>query len=617
MSVLAGEFHFLRPAWLLGLALLPLIHLAWVRLHAAREPWARTVDPHLLAALRVDGAHAAGPWPRRLALTAAAIALVALAGPAWQRLPEPLLRAESALVVAIDLSERMAAADLAPNRIARLKFKVADLLAARMDGQTALLAFAGDAFTVAPLTDDAATLSALLAALDTDTLPEPGQRVDRAIRRAQRLLADAGFAGGDLLVATDRAGAADIAAARTARAAGLRISVLGVGTPAGAPIPERGGGFREDAGQLAMAVRDDASLRALAEAGGGRYAPLSATGEDLALLALGDAAGAAGARLREDERRQAQYRDEGVWLLLLLLPLAALGFRRGWLACLLPLVLLAPAEPARALDLEHWFKRAEQRAWQALAEGDASKARSLAETPALRGAAAFREGDFAAAAADFAADDSASGHYNRGNALARAGDLEAALAAYDEALRRNPAMEDATANRAIVEEALRQTPPASAESPSGQQGEGEPPPSERQPQASEQSGGQEAEQPGQRQDGSDAPDEARQGGADGDQQPQSSGDEPADAAAPPTNRDAEAFSEQMQRALAEQGDAQADAAEGQPAPSAEAIEAEERAQSVEQWLRRVPDDPGGLLRRKFALEQRRRQAEGSGDGDAD
>lgn len=619
MNALLAEFHFLRPAWLFGLPLLPLLHLAWSRLRAANEPWARVVDPHLLAALRTGGEGAIDPWPRRLVLGAAALALLALAGPAWQRLPEPLLRAESALVVAIDLSERMAAADLAPSRVARAKFRIADLLAARRDGQTALVAFAGDAFTVAPLTEDTATLASLLSALDTDTLPEPGQRADRAIRRAQRLLADAGFAEGDLLLVTDRASDVDVDAARAARSAGLRVSVLGVGTAAGAPIPQRGGGFlREPGGQLAMAALEDARLLALARAGGGRYAALSADGRDLAALGLTDAAASGDARLREDERRRPQYRDEGIWLLLLLLPLAALGFRRGWLACLLPVLLLSPTGPAQALDLSAWFKRPDQRAWEALAAGDAAAARELAEAPALRGAAAFRAGDFSAAAEAFSADDSASGHYNRGNALARAGRLEDALAAYDQALAREPDMEDARANRAMVEEALRQAAQQSP-SPSSQSSEGgEKSPSEPQPgEASPSEQPQQEDGEGQPQDADRPPGEDRDQGAEGGQRQPSSDGSDVETSSSKDGTQAEAFAEQMRRALAEQGQEGDDSEPRQPALMPEDIEAQERGQAIEQMLRRVPDDPGGLLRRKFALEHRRRQLEAREDDDVE
>jgi len=606
MSLLPAEFHFLRPLWLLLLLGLPLLALLWRRLQAARDPWSAVVDPHLLAALREPGDIRADPWPLLLAMLVTAIAALALAGPAWQREAQPLVRVESALIIGLDMSDRMRAADVPPSRLARARFKLADLLRERQDGQTALIAYAGDAFVVAPLTDDAETLQSLIAALDHDTLPEPGQRADRAIRLALALLKDAGFAGGDLLLLTDRAEPRDAAAAREASASGLRVSVLGVGTTEGAPIALRGGGFlRDQSGTMLLPALDAASLQALAQAGGGGYQRLATGNEDLGALGVFDPA-ASSAELREDEAVSAQYRDAGPWLLLVLLPLAALCFRRGWLLCL-PLLLVAPP-PAQALDFEALWRRPDQRAWRALEQEQAAQARALARDPALRGSAAYREGDFAAAAADFAVGDSADAHYNRGNALAMSGKLEEALQAYDEALRRAPGMEDALANRQAVEDALRQSPPQDRQSPSGDQGD----PEQAQPQQGERASPDAQEGEGEPQtsdaqggDEGQPPSEEQPGSGDGEYAPQ---EDPAGG----DQREAQeqAFADAMAEALAGQDDAQ----EAQvQAPSPEEIQAQEQQQAIEQLLRRVPDDPGGLLRRKFAIEHRKRQLEAKGD----
>lgn len=606
MSLLPDEFHFLRPLWLLLLLGLPVLALIWRRLQAARDPWSAVVDPHLLAALREPGDIRADPWPLLLAMLVTAIAALALAGPAWQREAQPLVRVESALIIGLDMSDRMRAADVPPSRLARARFKLADLLRERQDGQTALIAYAGDAFVVAPLTDDAETLQSLLAALDHDTLPERGQRADRAIRVALELLKDAGFAGGDLVLLTDRAEPRDAAAAREAAAAGLRISVLGVGTAEGAPIALRGGGFLSDqSGNMLLPALDAASLQALAQAGGGGYHRLTTGNEDLRALGVFDPP-ASSTELREDDAVSAQYRDAGPWLLLALLPLAALCFRRGWLLCL-PLLLALPP-PAQALDFEALWRRPDQRAWRALEQEQAAQARALAKDPALRGSAAYREGDFAAAAADFAVGDSADAHYNRGNALAMGGKLEEALQAYDEALRRAPGMEDALANRKAVEDALRQSPPQEQQSPSGEQGD----PEQAQPQQGEGA-------PADAQEGEGEPQTSdAQGGEDGqpssdDQSGSGDGvDPPQEDPAGGDQREAQeqAFADAMAEALAGQDAAQ----EAQvPAPSPEEIQAQEQQQAMEQLLRRVPDDPGGLLRRKFAIEHRKRQLEARGD----
>jgi Ca-activated chloride channel family protein len=613
METMLRDFHFLRPLWLLALLGLPVLVLLWRRLLGSGDPWRNAVDAHLLAALREPGPLTRRRGPLLLVLLVSTLGTLALAGPAWQRLPQPLLRAESALVIALDLSDRMRATDVAPSRLARARFKVADLLRERRDGQVALIAYAGDAFTVAPLTDDAATVQSLLVSLDHDTLPEPGQRADRAIREAMSLLANAGFAEGDLLLITDRADAQDERAAADAAAAGLRVSVLGVGTAAGAPIALGGGGFlRDAAGAMLLPRRDDGSLRALAAAGDGVYQPLAVDLSDLRALGLLDAAGTA-ANLREDAAVSEQFRDEGGWLLLLMLPLAALLFRRGWLACL-PLVLLAAPPPAAALDLAGLWRRDDQRAWQALQQEQAAEAQALARDPALRGSAAYRAGDFAAAIEDFAKVDSVDADYNRGNALARAGKLEEALQAYDEALARDPASADAQFNREQVRKALEQQ----SEQPSGQDGDspqdqqeqdGEQPPGEGQRKEDEESGAEQSNAPPSGSDGGEARPDTE--GGDGQAAPS-----PAEQSAADEQAQAEQFGKEMAEAIEQGAELTAPADAGEQTtptgaePTAEEREVMEQQQAIEQMLRRVPDDPGGLLRRKFAIEARRRQQEG-------
>jgi Ca-activated chloride channel homolog len=594
MTGLLEHFHFLRPAWLWLLLALPLIHWSWRRQALQANPWRRAVDPHLLPALlEGEPVGVRRRSPLALLLLGSALAALALAGPAWRLEPQPLLRSEAGLIIALDLSERMRAADLPPSRLARARFKVADLLRSRGDGQVALIAYAGDAFTVAPLTNDAATLEALLSALEPEVMPVAGQRAERAIALAMRMRRDAGLARADLLLLTDAADDAAIAAAARAREDGLRVSVLGVGSVQGAPVPLPDGGFIVDAdGRPLLAGLQLERLAALAAAGGGRYVTVASDASDLRRLGLLDVA--TGAALVEDgPQTHARYRDEGPWLLLLLLPLAALGFRRGWLGCL-PLLFLLPPQPAQALDWKALWLRPEQRAERALQQGDYPLARALAEDPQRRGSAAYREGDFAAAIDLFAVGDDASAHYNRGNALARAGQLQEAIEAYDEALVRQPGMDDALANRAAVERLLQQMPPQP------QPGEGE----QGEPGDGERDDDAEPSEPPEPQEGDDPASPAPEDGSEDDPAPeQSEPEEPADP--------------EQQQALTDEIDQSIEEGEAEPTP-AEPFDAEaepelEAEQAIEQMLRRIPDDPGGLLRRKFMLEHRRRQLEGQGD----
>ncbi|MFN3843219.1 MAG: tetratricopeptide repeat protein [Rehaibacterium terrae] len=595
MSLAALWPHFLRPEWFWALPALPVVAWLWRRREARDDVWRRAVDPHLLPALL----EAAPPRRRRLGLLAVALAwtlaVTALAGPAWRQQPVELWQCDAPLVVALELSSAMSAADTPPSRLLRARLKLAQLLELRQGGPIALLAYAGDAFTVAPLTDDAGNLRNLLDALDPTLMPVDGQRGERAIAHARALLANAGYSQGDILLiasAFDDPGEAETSA-RAARVAGLRVSVLAVGTPEGAPVRQADGGFVTEAdGRLRVARLDSEALRAVAEAGGGRFVVLQADASDLQAL---DVLDPQDARPQAGEGELLRWRDEGYWLLFALLPFALLAFRRGALAVLLLGTLSLPASPVQALDWDALWRRGDQRAWRALQDGDAEQARRLARDPALAGTAAYRQQDWEAAIAAWSQRDDAVAHYNRGNALAQAGRFDDALRAYDEALARDPDFADAAANRQALRDWLAQQPPPEA----GAGGEGEPgEPDEK----SERAQGEKGDASGESsppEEGDDSSGESGpQQGAEGEQDSPLSEEEAAAAE--------QALREAMQQALAQ---GRSPGEEASPL-AADALAEEERRRAVEQWLRRVPDDPGGLLRRKFALEYQRRLSEG-------
>jgi len=323
-----GAFHFLRPEWLAAIpAWLALV--MWVRKSLRIDSsWTRICDP-LLAPYVVDG----GAGRRTvlfhaLAATAGVLALLALAGPVWRELPQPVFRGKSALVIALDVSESMEVSDVAPNRLVRAQHKIVDLLGRRVDGQTALVAYSGDAFAVTPLTDDTRTIEALLSSVTPDIMPSPGSRTDRAIDRARELLQQAGAPRGRVLLVADGAGGADLdGAVERLNEAGYTLSVIGVGTPEGAPIPEGGGFVKNRQGNVVLSRLDESALAALARKGGGAYARCRLDGADLRKVL------APRTRAEDDAVRSAlktdRWREEGPWLLPLLMVLVLPLFRRG------------------------------------------------------------------------------------------------------------------------------------------------------------------------------------------------------------------------------------------------------------------------------------------------
>src|SRR5688572_11099555 len=451
MSMDFSDLHLLRPHFLWALLALPLLATWWRRRRLREGVWQSLVDPHLLPHLLEKKADRRSRVGFGLATLTYALAVLALAGPSWRQGEQPLWQTRTPLVIALDLSGAALASDLPPSRLAQARAKIATLLRERQGGQVGLVVYAGDAFTVAPLTDDAGNVALFLDALAPEVMPLDGQRGDRAIAWSSQLLRQAGFASGQILLMTDHADDAARTAAGEAARAGYRVSVIGLGS-------DEGASYRRMDGSIDTARLDEASLRALTGSGGGRYSAL--TPDDADIRALGvldpgiddaDAKGGSKGRV---------WRDEGYWLLPPLMLLTLFAFRRRGAAALVVLCFVLPWQPARAVE---WWQRDDQAAHARLE----------------RGTKAYRQGDYAGAAQTYESVDSADAHYNRGNALAKAGQYPQAIDAYDEALKRQPGMDDAIANRRAVEAAMkRKSPPGQ----SGQQnpqsskgGQGQPP----------------------------------------------------------------------------------------------------------------------------------------------
>jgi Ca-activated chloride channel family protein len=450
----------------------------------------------------------------------------------------------------------------------------------------------------------------------------------------------------------DSASSNAIDAAQRALASGVRISVLGVGTEQGAPVALPRGGFLQDAsGNVVLPKLQIAELQALASAGGGRYAALSIDGADLdILLAAHDGAVASDADASITDAVSPRFQDRGPWLLLLLVPLCALGFRRGWLL-ILPLLLTLHTTPAHAMGWADLWQRADQQAAEQLKAGDAKSAQALAQDPALRGAAAYRAGDYERAAQSFQAAGGADAQYNLGNTLAGQKHYEEALAAYDAALKQQPGMADAEKNQQAIKAWLEKQKQKQQQD-KNQQGRKD----SKDHQGKDQQDGGKGDSQSSPQDKSQQANKDQQGGADKDGQQKSddtqqgqqqksgggaqdqkekseaekkksdaakddqsaaekSGDE-KDGAQPGDKQSAEAkaaaekqkqqdYKQAMDKAL-QQGAPGKQPNDGKPAAAREEMAPTEKEQAMQQWLERIPDDPGGLLRRKFQLEYQRR-----------
>jgi Ca-activated chloride channel family protein len=597
-GVMLADLHFLRPLWLFALLLAPLAWWLRRRVASSDSAWGRVVDPSLLPHVLAADTAAAPTWRRwllPLLLGAYVLMVTALAGPVWKRLPQPLFNDRSALVILLDLSKSMDAQDVRPSRIARARFKIADLLARRGTGMTALIVYAADAYAVVPLTDDVETIRSQLPVLETSLMPAQGSQPERAISRALSFLHDAGLSSGDLLFVTDSLTANDAAAVQSLLTGhSIRVSFLAIGTEDGAPIPTTGGGFiRGPDDKPVIAGVDTTAMRSVADATGGSVTASSVDDSDVSALTNLFTDRARFAEAQRTDRSTQRWREEGPWLLLPLLPLAAYAFRRGVLLVALATLIHWPP-PAEAASWADLWATPDQRGQRAFEAGNAAGAAEQFQDPRWQSAARYRAGDFEGAVEALSGASTSDDFYNRGNALVRSGRYADAIAAYEQSLKLNPDNGDARHNRDLVRQLQQsqpqggdgqpQSPPQQDSAKSDAQDGSPPNPQQKQPSSGS---GDSSDDPGQQPN----PTDDQQASKDGQSKAEQKLDELLSKREDPNSSEPDPQPSDARPEDAESEEGTAD----QQAPD----HRREQDQADEQWLRRIPDDPGGLLRRKF------------------
>ncbi|WP_428356976.1 VWA domain-containing protein [Methyloprofundus sp.] len=291
--------------------------------------WQAVCDADLLPFVLQEKQSTQSRVPLYTTSIAAILAIIAMAGPTWQRIPTPVFRNAAALVIVLDLSRSMDASDIKPSRLARARYKIADLLKQRKDGQTALVVYAASAFTVTPLTDDTETINSQLSALNSNIMPAQGSNSALALQHAVQLFKNTGLQKGQILLITDddkiqqAIDKADLPSA-------FQLSILGVGTADGAPIKLAQGDFLKDAsGNIVLAKLNSHALRKAAQESGGIYQKITDTDADIDRLSHYFDQSAKHAEAVNHDLLLENWVEAGVWLLLPILLLSAFSFRRG------------------------------------------------------------------------------------------------------------------------------------------------------------------------------------------------------------------------------------------------------------------------------------------------
>ncbi len=679
-----SQLHFQAPLWLL--ALIPLGLLLWLlsRTQVNASAWAKVIDPKLLPYLLQGEQGKTSSLPKWLMASAGLIGIIALADPVWEKVPRPVFQTNAARVIVLDLSTSMLVDDLKPSRLARARFKIEDILSREEEGQTGLVVFAGDAFTASPLTRDVDTIRNLLQVFTPEIMPAQGSRVDYALQKAHELLKQAGIQHGQVLLIADGASNPKAAykAAKALRDDGHTVSVLAVGT-------KQGGLLRLRSRRVNVKLDADI-LQKIAKTGGGGYHLISSNNSDLNTVlkqTLSDKKQDQAAA-KTDDFKTADWKSSGPYLVLLLLPLAALAFRKGWLLNLFivaalfglgaqPQNLYAAASSAasaastansneatntnqnnQSTISELWQKlwlNKEQRAAKALQQKQFKRASQLSQAPLRKGSAEFKGNDYEGALSDFQKAQGADARYNEGNALAKLKKYKEAIEAYKKALKLNPDMADAKANKKALEDFLKRQQQKKQQQKhkkqdKNKQGQNKKDQNRQQQNQNQKKNQQQNQQQDQQQGGKkqqdqqsarqdkdkqgkqgkkdaqnknqfadanknldknkdkkDQPNDSEQAskGADKDQK---KADREKSKAQKEAQKKAQREAQQKQQAAKEKAgkaqDKKPDEAQQAARAKAEELSKEEKM-AAEQWLRRIPDDPGGLLRRKFRRQYQR------------
>lgn len=575
--------HFLRPEWLL--AFIPTFFI-WgfiLKRYKQRAVWTDSVDEHLLPFVlqKKPSKRQWGVWGLGILW---ALSILILAGPSWEKSEVPLYQSPFSRVIVFDLSTQMLSEDLKPNRLMVAQIKLREILSRSQNMQTALVVYSEKGFHVTPLTTDIETINHHVSALHPNIMPIQGDKPSTGLLKAYNLLKQSQAREGQVILMTATQNALEaIEVAQTIYQQGFSVSVLGIGTPQGAPEKDIHGKYLYDTNQqIKFSKLNPNRLAELAKAGGGRAALYRADNQDIeTILKVSNIT----SDTLKTEDKLTVWEDHGRYLLVLLLPLVVLSFRRGWLlSTVLVVILSMDSRPVMAMTWGELWSDPNSKASQYLDEGQAEEAAQLFTEPNWKAVASYRAKDFETASKLWSEQNSAVAQYNRGNALAQQGKLQEALMAYQKALELEPEHQDALFNKNIIENYIKQNEPEKKSNNAdccNHQDENTQDSQDNKSSSVEDSS-QQNSQPDNEQASQDLPEDIDKNNAmDETQDSEGENDNAVDELA--SNDKAVEEDSQQAAHLKEEGAQELDAVS-------------------EAWLRRIPDDPAGLLRAKLYLQ---------------
>ncbi|WP_028863692.1 vWA domain-containing protein [Psychromonas aquimarina] len=631
--------EFLRPAWLLGIIVVFLFSL--LRYRSTKNNQGQTlIAPHLSKNLvsAPDKSNAG-----QFAFTAlAVIACISLSGPSWRQLELPVYEMEKAQVVVLDLSYSMYATDAKPSRLTQAKYKAIDLIKKWSEGEKGLITYAGDAFTISPLTVDGNSIINHIPHLSPEIMPVSGSRADLALEKAIELMTNAGYKQGHIVFLSD-----DIdkqtaeKMIKELKGSDWVVSILAMATPKGAPIKLPDGSLLKDEnGSIVVPKLKGKPFYDITRASGGMYLTFTNTAEDVDKLAQHFSVKEARKNTSQQSAKNEMVIDDGYWLAFLLLPLFLLLFRKGVFYVLLISVSLQLSSPK--VEASVW-KNNQQNAFQAYQDKDYQKAVELYEDPLNKGAAYYQNKQYKEALASFtqaAAEtpENADAFYNQGNSYAQLKEIDKAIRSYQKALTLRPDFQQAQDNKKLLEDLKKQQQEQKDKQQSSEQQESDQQQSDQQSSEQQDSEQQQSEQQSsdQQQSEQQSSDQQQSEQQQSDQQQsEQQQSEQQDSEQQDSEQQSEQQSSEQQNSeqqnseqqSSEQQDSEQLEKEAQEQPAQTEQETEQETEQKDQqqlnalqesgevnqeleqlpnWLKNMPDDPSLLLKNKMRLEYRKR-----------
>ena len=649
----AMQLHFLRPQWLWALIPAAVIYGLIRSIKHRQNQATNMINDVLYNYLTQGGSQTQSTqrlWPL---LLGAVLAIVAMAGPTTQKIPKPVYDIAQAKVIVMDMSLSMRATDIAPDRLSRMSYKAIDLINANNGGEIGLIAYAGDAFVISPITTDGTNLNALIPGLRPEIMPEFGSEPELALEKAALMLEQAGYLNGDIIWFTDGVDYDQMPGLTSLlQSMPHRVSILSVGTPDGAPIKLTNGQLLKDSsGAIVIPRLDNASLQTLAGITNGAFTPITADEQDIKIIMqVADTLLADATKL--NTLQGDDWYELGPYLLLPVIFIVLLYSRKHWVL-LLTIVLLPlcgltlqqpafaqampqkssadlPSPPSSELNAVQSFRTPldflppalqnnNQKGLRAFQNGDYATSQSLFTDPEWQAQAQYAQGEYAEALAHFAQTDDALSQYNAGNSLAKLGQYDKALEAYQRANALDSDFIEAQENQAALELFLQNQPPQDSSQDQSKQDQDQSDEQNDQEQQEQQSQSQDnQESASDEQESQDQQSQQQQSQDEQSQQNQQQSEDQKEQPSPAESKDEQEQGDDQQK----QQDKQQPKEPTQPDEPQESQEVQaqqqeqpltpeeqEKMQRMQALMNKVPNDPGYLLKRKMELEyqQRKRQ----------